>query len=67
MKPICALCGRRTTPFVWLGAEPIGPKCAQRANLTPAKAPKGSRIRFVRVKPVREDVPTTGDLFEGLM
>lgn len=66
MKPICAICGRRTTPFAWLGSEPIGPKCAQRAGLTPAKAPKAGRVKFARVKPVRDDLPQTGDLFEGM-
>lgn len=66
MRLICAPCGRPTTPFVMIGREAVGPKCAAKANLTPKKAPKGSRIRFVRVKPVREDVPTTGDLFEGI-
>ena len=50
-----------------IGREAIGPKCAQKAGLTPTKAPKGSRLRFVRAKPERENGTTTGDLFEGLM
>lgn len=58
------MCGRPTAPFVMIGREAIGPKCAQRAGLTPGKAPKGSRLRFVRVKPVRQDIPTTLDLFQ---
>ncbi len=66
MKPICAICGRRTTPFAWLGSEPIGPKCAQRAGLTPAKAPKGGLLRFTKIKPQRRDVLEMGDLFEGM-
>ena len=49
-----------------IGREAIGPKCAKRAGLTPGKAPKGSRLRFVKAKPVREEGPQTGDLFEGL-
>jgi hypothetical protein len=67
MKPICAFCGRRTTPFVWLGNEPIGPKCAAKANLTPTKVAKSSRVRFTKLKPQRRaNAPETGDLFEGM-
>ena len=65
MKPICAMCGRPTTPYVMIGREAIGPKCARRAGLTPTKVPKGSRLRFTHMKPVREAVPETLDLFEG--
>jgi hypothetical protein len=46
-----------------IGREAIGPKCAVKAGLTPSKAPRGSRLRFVKMKPVREDVPQTLDLF----
>ena len=63
MRPICAMCGRPTAPFVMIGREAIGPKCAKRAGLTPAKAPKCSRLRFVKAKPVREEFPQTLDLF----
>ena len=66
MRPICAMCGRPTTPFVLIGREAIGPKCARKAGLTPTRAPKGSRLQFLKQKPTREDYPTTGDLFEGL-
>lgn len=67
MKPICAICGRRTTPFVMMGSEPIGPKCAAKAGLTPRKTPKGSRLQFLKLKRSKPDnVPTTGDLFEGI-
>ena len=66
MKPICAMCGRPTRPFVMIGREAIGPRCARKAGLTPTKAPKGSRLKFVREKPVREPVPETLDLFAGL-
>ncbi len=66
MKPICAMCGRPTSPFVMIGREAIGPKCAAKAGLTPSKAPKGSRLRFVREKAVREAIPQTLDLFQTL-
>lgn len=67
MKPICAFCGRRTTPFVFVGNEPVGPKCAAKANLTRTKTTKGSRLRFTKLKRAKPDnVPTTGDLFEGM-
>lgn len=66
MKLICAMCGRPTTPFVMIGREAIGPKCAKRAGLTPKKMPKGSRLRFLKLKPLREEIPQTLDLFEEL-
>lgn len=65
MKPICTICGRRTTPFVFIGLEPVGPSCARAMGLTKKKAPKGSRLRFMAYKPKREAVPQTLDLFEG--
>ncbi len=64
MRPICAMCGRPTVPFVMIGREAVGPKCARKAGLVPSKAPKGSRLRFVREKPPREAIPQTLDLFE---
>ena len=66
MKQTCALCGRPTTPFVMIWREAVGPKCAARAGLVPSKAPKGSRLRFLKLKPVRESVPQTLDLFSKL-
>ena len=66
MKVTCALCGRPTTPFVMIGREAIGPKCAAKAGLNPGKAPKGSRVVFTRMKPVKENIPETMDLFEDL-
>ena len=51
-------------PFVMIGSEAIGPKCARRAGLTPAKAPKGTKLKFLKLKPVREHVPQTPDLFD---
>lgn len=64
MRPLCAFCGRPTTPFVIIGREAVGPKCAARAGLTPTKTPKGSRLRFTKLKPVRELIPQTLDLFQ---
>ena len=64
MRPICAMCGRPTMPFVMIGSEAIGPKCARRAGLTPAKAQKGTKLRFLKLKPVREHIPQTLDLFD---
>jgi hypothetical protein len=66
VKPICTVCGRRTKPFVMLGTEPIGPKCAVKAGLTPGKAAKGSRLTFTRAKPGKKNEPRMGDLFEGI-
>jgi hypothetical protein len=57
------MCGRPTAPYVLIGREAIGPKCARRAGLTPARAPKGSRLRFVAYKPVKERGDETMDLF----
>lgn len=63
MRAICAMCGRPTMPFVMIGREAIGPKCAKRAGLTPTKAPKGSRLRFIRSHPPQPKFPETLDLF----
>lgn len=63
MRAYCVLCGRPTMPFVMLGSEAVGPTCARRAGLTPGNAPKGGRLRFVHIKPVRGPRPTTLDLF----
>lgn len=60
------MCGRRTTPFVFIGQEPVGPSCARNMGLTKAKAPKNSRIRFAAYKPRRDDEQKTLDLFEGV-
>lgn len=59
----CALCGRRTKPFAFIGCEPVGPTCAKRAGFTPAKARKtGARVRFVKPGK-REAGPFTPDMF----
>jgi len=44
MKPICAICGRRTEPFVMIGNAVIGPKCAQRAGLMPLAKRKSGLV-----------------------
>lgn len=66
MKLVCAICGRRTVPFVMIGSEAVGPKCAAKAGLTPGKAAKGSRLKFTRAKPGKKNEPRMGDLFEGM-
>jgi hypothetical protein len=63
VKPVCTICGRRTTPFVFIGLEPVGPTCARGLGLTKKKAGKGGRVRFVDYKPKHEAVPQTLDLF----
>lgn len=50
MKPICCLCGRRTTPAGWIGTEPVGPKCAEKAGLAAAAKRAGSKVRLVKIK-----------------
>jgi hypothetical protein len=64
MRPICTMCGRRTTPFLFIGLEPVGPTCARNMGLTKTKATKNSRIRFAAYKPRRSDGPQTLDLFD---
>ena len=66
MKPICTICGRRTTPFLFIGSEPVGPSCARRMGLTRAKATKGGRVRFAAYKPTRQDEQQTLDMFAGV-
>jgi hypothetical protein len=60
MKPICALCGRPTKPFVMIGREAIGPKCAAKAGLLP-KSWRNSRLKFI--KPAKLESSGQGDLF----
>lgn len=63
MRPICAMCGRPTTPFVMIGQEAIGPKCAVKHGFT-SKAIKGSRMRYVGKAKPRPKGPYTIDMFE---
>jgi hypothetical protein len=58
------MCGRRTTPFVFIGLEPIGPSCARNMELTKAKTPKNNRIRFAAYNSCRDNEPKILDLFE---
>lgn len=62
---VCALCGRPTVPFCLLGGMAIGPKCAARAGLTPSKAKKNRRVKFL-ARPAPVKGPQNLDLFEGL-
>lgn len=68
MKPICAICGRRTMPFAYLGDEPIGPNCARGLGLTKkaVKAAKGGRLRLAGkyARQPKRDEPQTMDLFK---
>ncbi len=61
MRLICAMCGRKTVPFVMIGQEAIGPQCARKAGLTPTKARRGGYVRFMRQK--AKPVPQL-DLFD---
>lgn len=65
MRMRCALCGKPTEPYAFIGAMAVGPKCAQRANLTPNKVRKGALIRFT-VPKKRERGPETIDMFDQL-
>lgn len=64
MRLRCALCGKPTSPFVMVGREPVGPKCAARAGLTPKKAPKGSRLKFMGRAQARPAGTQNLDLFD---
>ncbi|MBA4215658.1 MAG: hypothetical protein C0449_21545 [Polaromonas sp.] len=65
MKPICAICGRRTEPFVMIGNAVIGPKCAQRAGLMPlAQRKSGLVIPVIRRRIEKPQHPQTPDLFD---
>ena len=66
MRPVCTMCGRRTTPFAFIGSEPVGPTCARSMGLTKKKIGKTGRVRLANYKPVREDVAQTLDLFGGV-
>lgn len=46
----CALCGRKTVPFAFIGNEAIGPKCAKRAGFTTSRA-KVAIVKQKRAKP----------------
>lgn len=65
MRLKCCLCGKPTIPYAYIGALAVGPKCAQRANLTPNKVRKGALIRFT-VPKAKDRAPETIDMFEAL-
>ena len=68
MRPLCSICGRPTTPFVFVGREPVGPACARKLGLTKAKVGNRSlRVRFAAYQPAkREALPETLDLFKEI-
>ena len=55
----CALCGRKTQPYAFIGNEAIGPKCAKRAGFTTSRA-KVAIVKQKRAKPGDSQI----DLFE---
>ena len=65
MKPICSICGRKTTPAAYIGAEPVGPGCAKKLGLQNAKPGKLGRVTLVKYKPVKAGKePENLDLFD---
>lgn len=65
MRPVCTICGRRTTPYLFIGLEPVGPSCARNMGLTKTRATKNSRVRFAAYKPVTQAQSKNLDLFES--
>lgn len=62
----CALCNRATlNPAVFIGSEPVGPRCARKAGLLKLAGRKGSRVQLGRRIATRPDC-ATADLFEGI-
>lgn len=63
----CALCGRRMGyAAVWIGQEPIGPKCASRAGLLTLTGRTGSRVKLFAPARRIGDPSRNLDLFEEL-
>ena len=62
MKPICAMCGRPTSPFVLIGREAIGPKCARKMGFGTKRKASG-RITYVGRPDPQPKGPQTLDLF----
>lgn len=60
MKLTCALCGRDTKPALMIGNRAIGPKCAAKAGLLPAKSLK----KHSRKKHHAQSDGKTLDLFD---
>ena len=65
MRMTCVLCGKKTTPFAFIGNMAVGPRCARKANMLPTKIHKNALIRFT-VPKKREAGPTTIDMFDSL-
>lgn len=65
----CVLCGRpMEQAAVMIGEYPVGPKCAQRANLLPLAKKKGGLVfPVVRRHLTKPEVPATLDLFAEVM
>lgn len=67
MKPICVMCGRYTTPFAFIGTEPVGPNCARKLGLTKkaVKTAKGGRLRLAGkyAAAPKQALPTSLELF----
>lgn len=55
MKPRCVFCNRPTEPFVMIGSEAVGPKCAKKQGLMPDKIQSSPRIRFLKYRPSKPD------------
>lgn len=53
------MCGKPTQPFVMIGQEAIGPKCAKRAGFT-RKSLAGTKARFVT--PMRQQIQAVENL-----
>lgn len=66
--PKCALCGRVTlNPAVFIGREPIGPKCARRAGLLAMSKRAGSKVMtLTRPSTTAKRDGKTMDLFAGV-
>lgn len=58
----CGVCGRLTVPFALYVGVAIGPTCARRQGLTPARSRRNSRITFPK-RPAPAPAPENLELF----
>ncbi|WP_275272313.1 hypothetical protein [Limnobacter sp. P1] len=65
MRLRCAFCGKLTVPFVMIGTEAVGPKCAKRAGLN-RKTMAGTKVQFVKTLSQSQLHPRTLPLFADL-
>lgn len=65
MRMKCAMCGKPTQPFVMIGSEAIGPKCAKRAGMN-RKTLAGTRAQFVKALTKQQLDPRNLPLFADL-